>query len=159
MRSSKRLASIVICSVLLLALSGCGTFKPITSQQIGNPSGVLARVTAAIFTKAAMDDFIWSASVTAPSVDIAMELANDSGDPNIQAGIAVAIATHLIEPNGPRILRLTLTGETKPRIFICRATMALDCEIPINTGVRVWAKPVSVGNLGVLIVDRISKTN
>lgn len=150
------LATLLLCGLL----SGCGTFRPVTDIPVGGNASAIKKFAAAVLTRATMDDFVWKATVAEPSVDLAMELANDSGNPDVAAAISVAIAAHLIEANGPRVLRLKLVGEgeaAKPRVFICRAKMAMDCELPVGTGVTVYAHPVSLGNLGVLVVDRISK--
>lgn len=154
-RHSRIFLAFFILSISL-SLSACGTLKSATSvsSPIASSSGVLGRFAAALFTRAAMDDFIWEGAVTSNN-DIAVEIAS-SADPNLAAIIQLAIATHLIESSGPRVLRITLVGESTPRIFICRATMAVDCELPSNAGVKVWAAPISAENLGILIVHRIS---
>lgn len=147
-------SKILVLAIVAVLAAGCGTLKPVTAIPAGGNVSLLTRISAALLTRASMDDFIWEGSAGA-SVPIEQEAADAAGNPDLAAAIAIATATHLIEPSGARVLRITLAGETKPRIFFCQKDLAIACEPPLNAGVRVYAAPVSLGNLGILVVHRI----
>lgn len=163
MKASARLTALIF---VLLALSACGTTGTLAPPDTSGHGSTLRRLLTGIFTHASMADLQFVGPITAQRdllLDTAATAAIAAGVPekqaqNFQAAVTFAIQTGLIEPVGPRVLELTLPGETAPRFLLCPVALLSDCaSIPVNTPVRAYVVPIGVGTYTLWKIHRISK--
>lgn len=142
---------IMACSMVFLV--GCGTLGTVKPANVGEGS-VVRRVVAGIFTRAAMADLQFEGAA-GKQEDLVSALAlNES--PQLAKTIQAALALGLIEPIGPRLMEVTLKGESQPRILICRNSMASQCVgILPNQGIRAYVEPVGLGGFTVYVIHRL----
>lgn len=142
--------------IVLIALSACGTLRPVGTPEPAGGGSSLRRVFTAVFTRAALADlqFVGVAGPS-PSRDLAAELLG-AQSPEIAAALQLVTSLRLVESVGPRLLPMTVEGETGERVLVCRSKMAPDCAaLLVNTPIRVYVQPVGVGGYSVFVVHRL----